>query len=61
MGEGKILKRGGDLQKYNVHAESTLCGIFQERSPIGMQAVLNCIWHKLFRFVWEIRGLAAAA
>lgn len=23
MGEGKILKRGGDLQKYNVHTEST--------------------------------------
>lgn len=61
---GEILKgrRSVKIQRPPIgHREHTVWGIFEEPSPIEMQAVLNCIWHKLFRIVWEIRGLATAA
>lgn len=56
----KELQREIDSQKYKSPPSHQNVEYFKRLLPIEMQAVLSCIWHRLFRAAWEIRGLVTA-
>lgn len=56
----KELEREIDSQKYKSPPPHENVEYFKRLLLIEMQAVLNCIWHRLFPVAWEIRGLVTA-
>lgn len=56
----KELEREIDSQKYKSPPPLENVEYFKRLLLIEMQAVLNCIWHRLFPVAWEIRGLVTA-